>query len=78
MYAVNYTNRVSSNTIKELPTLDEAITYANKRLEGYEPFDGNDDDRISWCKCEIFDLAKPDDCEGDLAVYETELFWEKD
>lgn len=73
MYAVNYANRVESNTIKEFSTLDEAKAYADSQFEGYEPFDGDDSDRISWCKCEVYDL---DDLDG-YPVYETELYWER-
>lgn len=73
MYAVNYANRVESNTIKEFSTLDEAKAYADDFFKGYEPFDGDDNDRISWCKCEVFELI--DDEPG--SVYETELYWER-
>ena len=80
MYAVNYANRVESNTIKEFNTLDEAKAYANDFFKGYETFDGDDNDRISWCKCEVYDLSAQIE-EGNFfelaPVYETELYWER-
>lgn len=73
MYAVNYENRVESNTIKEFQTLGEAKTYADDFFKGYEPFDGDDDDRRSWCKCEVYEVGD----NGPEMVYETGMFWER-
>ena len=74
MYSVNYANRVESNTVKECETLEEAKAFCEEFFEGYEPFDGDDDDKVSWCKCEVFEVLD----NGDInEVYCTDLFWEK-
>lgn len=74
MYAINYTNRVGSNTVKEAESLLEAKNYCEELLEGYEPYDGDDDDRISWCKMEVYEILENGDIDE---VYCTDLFWEK-
>ena len=79
-YYVNYTNRLLSYPIKlhnkksEFDNPEDAIAFAKEFLEGYEPFDGDFDDKVSWCMTEVYTL----DANGEaVSVWESERYWEK-
>ena len=79
-YFVNYTNRVESyplelpNKKNEFDNPEDAIACAQEILEGYEPFDGDFDDKVSWCMTEVYTL----DANGEaVSVWESEQYWEK-
>ncbi len=71
-YAINYANRVSSETIKETETLDEAKTFCTEFFKGREMYDGDDSDMVSWCRLEVYTL----DGDEPNEVFTTEMYWE--
>ena len=74
MYVVNYSNRADSNTIKEFATLTEAKLFCEEFFEGREKYDGDENDDVSWCRLEVFEVL-PD---GNInEVHSTESYWEE-
>lgn len=79
-YDVFYTNKVESSAIKRFDTLEDAIAYCKRQIEGCEESTGDDNDLCGYFRYEVYCTDGFNEEMGYAEVepdYITDYYWEE-